>query len=296
LNRFGCCHAATLPQFSTAVTLEKVVGKKAIDATRISAEIATVSMKVKKIFCLLILFAVSLAQMSAQTVLQIPPGLSTIANPCYYASPDDDRVALLFPQMPIGTTLYKFDALTQRFSANRFSKHGWENPAETLYPGEGAFIFNPSYRQITVSFSGAIGVMGATIEIPAGLALVGNSGFGCYFECAFPLSEPMWPGELAIGNYFNPQDGDVVYTFNHKCPRFDAHHFGDIVYMFNREHHLFDAHHFVAGQGWDSPPVVGIGESFFVFIKQPRTIQTTWLLVPGSDDNGPSLVFSSPLP
>ena len=153
------------------------------------------------------------------------------------------------PVVPNGTVLYKFDNVTKRYSVNRFHRQRWSNPAQTLNPGEGAMIFNPSRRAFEVEFTG-YWVFGLSVEIPAGVSLISYPGI--IFE-PLPDSSPVILPCWAISRRFNPQDDDIVYTFDSARGRFKAH----------RYH---------AESGWDNVPVVAATESFFVFTKHPRTI------------------------
>src|SRR5437879_2090017 len=82
----------------------------------------------------------------------LPPGWSLVANPLFHLrgttlrdAVPDHTVGELFRQMPPGTVLLKFDNTTQRFDRKAAFRHGcWSNPRETLAPGEGAFLFNPT--------------------------------------------------------------------------------------------------------------------------------------------------------
>jgi hypothetical protein len=77
-----------------------------------------------------------------------PPGFALIANPLHAP---DNRVAILFQGVPEGTTLHKFDRNVFKLLDNPFHEGKWSNPDETLVPGEGAILNNPTsdYRPIT---------------------------------------------------------------------------------------------------------------------------------------------------
>jgi len=55
--------------------------------------------------------------------------------------------------VPEGTQLYKFDAVNQRWLVNQFQFGAWVLAEQTLAPGEGAFIRNPS-NPFSITFTG----------------------------------------------------------------------------------------------------------------------------------------------
>ncbi len=182
----------------------------------------------------------------------VPPGYSLISDPLVHVASgtygyNQNQVSNLFPRMPIGTRLYKYDSQTGRILENRFGRRGWKHPAETLAPGEGAIIFNPSRQSISVDFSGYNTASGQ-IHLRRGLSLVGNrvSGYGESF--IFPLAPWSYCSEP-----FPVEDGDIIFTFNRTLDRFETHRFR-------------------AQKGWDSYPNVGQNESFWIFTRHPRVI------------------------
>src|SRR6266511_117306 len=114
----------------------------------------------------------------ATNMLTLPPGWSLIANPLFHlrgttlrdAIPDN-TVGELFKQAPRGTTILKFDNATHRFTRKNVFQHGrWSNPHETLAPGEGAFLFNPTHGPLAVSFTGNWWY--GAFSLTAGLSLI----------------------------------------------------------------------------------------------------------------------------
>ena len=240
-------------------------------------------------YCLLIVFMLLLARAEGQPVMvsldglaftnraEIPPGLSTIANPFSRSSYDasgefvtDNRVKTLFPQMPIGTTLYKFSLETERFSVNVFGRRGWGKPEELLNPGDGAMILNPTRRAITVDFCTGFVQNGVAEDIPYGWSLVSCPAID--FQPAQPA-----PPVVVIGYSAEliPLDFPPVFIGFEPQPVFAYSFFpqdGDIVITFNQATHRFDQHTYRTASGWDRIPEVADTESFFVHTKHPRQI------------------------
>src|SRR5256712_14189141 len=83
----------------------------------------------------------------------IPPGFSLIANPL--DNKNGNKVPDLFPSVPNGTTIYKFDDASKLFVANNFF-FAWNIPTMTLVPGEGVFIYNGTSTPATNTFVGEV--------------------------------------------------------------------------------------------------------------------------------------------
>jgi len=251
-------------------------------------------MKIKFILALLVLTGVTALPVKAQpssmngpanpvtNTIAFPPGWSLMANPLFHyrgvtaadAVPNNS-VSELFPQMPNGAVLLKFDNTAQQFTRRNVFHHGrWSNPDETLAPSEGAFLFNPERRALDIVFTGNWGY--GAVSIPAGLSLISSPGPGTINFATSPPSPPVGglPGPVLMGRIitattnsatvppfppawsginFNPQEGDVVYTFDSAAGRFQRHTFRH--------------------GAWNSLPVIGIGQSCFVFTSHPRIIQ-----------------------
>src|SRR5437867_797198 len=86
-------------------------------------------------------FLVSTLARSDSLTVTIPQGLSTMANPFISGS---NLVSQVLTNVPEGTQFYKFDAAAQRWQVNQFQFGRWTWPQQTLAPGEGAFIRDPS--------------------------------------------------------------------------------------------------------------------------------------------------------
>jgi hypothetical protein len=98
------------------------------------------------------LVAVQVQGATELLTIQVPHGLSTIANPF---EGDSNTVDRILTPVPEGTQLYKFDATSQRWSVNQWQFGGWTDPAQRLEPGEGAFIRNLS-NEFQVTFTGIV--------------------------------------------------------------------------------------------------------------------------------------------
>jgi len=156
----------------------------------------------------------------------VPPGFSMIANPLNAAT---NTIPALFAGVPDGTTIYKFDGTS--YSVNALDLGEWGNPAQTLVPGEGAFIRNAGTAPFTVTFVG---------EVMQG-----------------PLSNPI-PAGFSIRSSQVPQTGalDTVLGF----PAVD----GDTIYQFNNAQNSYAIHALDLGEWGGGVPTPAVGESFFV--------------------------------
>src|SRR5258708_51305 len=190
----------------------------------------------------------------------LPPRWSLIANPLYHnrgstladAVPDN-TVGELFKTVPNGTHLLKFDHATQEFlPRNVFHAGHWSDPQQTLAPGEGAFIFIRGRRRFRVTSTGNCGYKG-WVFVPAGISLISSPDCGTINFA--PLGPPPIPRFGWDSLSFDPQEGDVVYSFDNTEQRFQIHTFRN--------------------GAWDSLPNVGVAASCFVHTTQPRTTRYT---------------------
>lgn len=194
-------------------------------------------MRTKTLLVTAALSAVGLSTTMAQQVFSVnavgfvnvslPKGLSLIANPLKAAS---NTVKDLFATVPDGTTIYKYDGAA--FSINTLDLGDWSDPAQTLLPGEGAFVRN-SGSPITVTFVG---------EVMQG-----------------SLSNPIdGPNKLSIKSSQVPQAGKLVADLG--FPAVD----GDTVYQYNNAAGAYDIHTLDLGDWSGGEPVIAVGEAFFV--------------------------------
>jgi hypothetical protein len=77
---------------------------------------------------------------------QLPAGRSLVAN---QLDRGDNRVARLFPDLPVGTVLTKWDVSAQSPVETTLLASGWTRPDLTLHPGEGAVLQTESPVRLT---------------------------------------------------------------------------------------------------------------------------------------------------
>jgi hypothetical protein len=189
--------------------------------------------------------------------LLIPPGFALIANPLHAPS---NTVEALFPKMSSGTTLTKFETHLFKLTKNVFADGKWSNPTDSLLPGEGAILFNPTDDFKTFGMVGDVEQGDLSLPIPAGFSVRSS---------IVPL-----PGQLDTDLVFPVAENDVIHLFDRDRQRY-------LVYSFN------------AGKWSPEPPVLGVGESFWV----GKTFAGNWTrtlvlnqLEEGSDVSIPALV------
>jgi len=110
----------------------------------------------------------------------------------------DNSVAALLPSMPEGTQLFKYST-GAGYTTNICSGGVWTDGSATLNPGEAGFLYNPSLRNVLMTFAGAILQSTVSNTIPAGYSLV----------------SPMIPLPGAIST-FPAQGGDQIQFFEKK--------------------------------------------------------------------------------
>jgi hypothetical protein len=113
--------------------------------------------------------ATSLAQVYSVNVVgyvnkDIPAGLSMIANPLKSTS---DTLGALIPAPPLFSNFYKWNGAG--FDIATFTLAGWDLPALTLNPGEGAFLNTDS--AFTITFVGEVMEGNLVNPIPALLSI-----------------------------------------------------------------------------------------------------------------------------
>ena len=162
----------------------------------------------------------------------LPPGFSMLANPLEGPA---NTVAQLFQGWPDGTTLNKFDTRLFRLAENTVKFGKWTNPNEKLFPGEGAMFFNPTCDYRSLSFVGNVMQEHLSVPIPSGFSIRSS---------LVPL-----PGNLEdLG--FPIADGDVIHLYDRDRQKY-------VLYPYE-------------GKKWkDGPPIVSVGESFWVAKTEP---------------------------
>lgn len=194
-------------------------------------------MRTKTLLVTAALSAVGLSSSMAQQVFSVnavgfvnvdlPKGLALIANPLKAAS---NTIKDLFAGVADGTTVYKYDGTA--FSINTLDLGEWSDPAQTLLPGEGAFVRNPG-AAAKVTFVG---------EVMQG-----------------SLSNPIdGPNKLSIKSSQVPQAGKIVADLG--FPATD----GDTVYQYNNAAGAYAIHTLDLGEWSDGEPALAVGEAVFV--------------------------------
>jgi hypothetical protein len=124
-------------------------------------------------------------------------GFHLIANPL---KATNNTVAALFPNPPFFTYVYKYTAGSYE-TANGYLG-AWDNPGQTLNPGDGAFLLIPSGENFTNTWVGEVLQGSLTNTLIPGLNLVGTK-------------VPQAGGITAVHN-LQPQFFDYVYQYqNH---------------------------------------------------------------------------------
>lgn len=164
--------------------------------------------------------------------VSLPPGFAMIANP--FDSPQ--TVGETFKGWPEGTTLNRFDTMLFKLVENGVNSGKWSNPHEKLAPGEGAIFFNPTSDYKSSSFVGDVVQGSLSVPIPAGFSI--------------RSSLVPYPGNLADDLHFPITDGDVIH-------------------LFDRERQKYVLHPYQNGRWTAGPPILGVGESFWVAKTAP---------------------------
>jgi hypothetical protein len=193
-------------------------------------------MRTKTLLLTAALSAVGLTSSTAQQVfsvnavgfvnVSVPKGFSMIANPL---NAPTNTIPVLFAGVPEGTTLYKFDGTS--YSVNVLDLGEWTTPAQTLVPGEGAFILNSTAAAFTVTFVGEV-MQGA-------------------------LSNPL-PANFSIKSSQVPQTGALVSVLGFPAAE------GDTIYQFSNASNSYSIHTLDLGEWTGGEPAPAVGESFFV--------------------------------
>jgi hypothetical protein len=144
-----------------------------------------------------------------------------------------NTLSTLFPSMPDGTKIRKWDLASQSWlDATFHTSGGWDQANWTLAPGEGAMIKNPLNTALTVNFVGDL-VEGTLMNtLPATKSL--------------QSSQVPEAGTVdVLGLMTGLSGGSTVLRFNVSSQTYDS-------FLWN-------------GTTWDpSVPAVDVGESFFV--------------------------------
>src|SRR5579884_2432819 len=137
------------------------------------------------------------ANVMGYATITLAPGFSMVANP--FNAPSN-TVAELFKGLPEGTAVNKFDTRLFGLNENIFKNGRWSHSGETLVPGEGAILFNPTSDYKPLNLVGEVMEDDYSLPIPAGFSirssLIPLAG-RIHEDLGFPISE-----------------GDVIHLFD----------------------------------------------------------------------------------
>lgn len=195
-------------------------------------------MKTKSILAAGMVLAAAAASSFAQTVYSVnavgfvnvnfPPGFTLASNPLDGTA---NTVSALFPSVPNGTSVFKFDSLTGSYTGSTFLFGNWNNPTMPLVPGEGFFFKNPTATTITNTFVGNVKQGTLTTPLSAGFTLVGSQV---------------------------PQSGLVATDLG--LPIGNA----ESVFKFDTTSQAYTGGSFLFGNWSGGEPTIAVGEGFFV--------------------------------
>lgn len=157
-----------------------------------------------------------------------PPGFSLIANPFENAG---DFIGQILPNMPEGTALHKFSPTQHKMVETTFSKGRWSNPMEKFVAGEGGLFFNPTKETFALQFCGQVAQGRLMNPIPAG---------------------------FSIRSSLVPVAGQINTDLQFPLTQ------GDSVQIYNRDKQEYVTYAYPSKQWEVDPPMVGIGEAFWV--------------------------------
>ena len=161
-----------------------------------------------------------------------------IANPFQNTA---EHIGVILPNMPDGTALHKYSSTRHKMIETKFEQGRWSNPMEKFVAGEGGLFFNPTQETFALQFCGEVAQGQLMNPVPSGFsirsALVSVAG-QINTDLQFPLSE------------------------------------GDSVQIFNRDTQEYVTYDYPSKKWQTDPPVVGIGEAFWVEKGSPEN----WVL------------------
>ena len=169
-----------------------------------------------------------------------PPGYSMIAQPLQAAS---TTVSAILAGLPDGVTLNKFDTNLFKLTENTVKGGHWTVPNETLRPGEGAILFNPTSDSLNINFAGDVMQGENIMHIPAGFSVRSS--------------------QLPIAGRLHRDLGFPIAT-------------GDVVHLFDRDKQNYVIYEYDPKRWEANPPVVGVGESFWIGKTSPGSWNQTF--------------------
>lgn len=184
--------------------------------------------------------------------LTVPAGGGAlVANPLLGADP---TIGALLPQVSNGVSLFKVGG--SGYTANNFLA-GWSEPGQTLPPGEGAWLVNPTPLPLTLRFKGDVPQGRLVNHLPTGLVLCGS------------IAPRVGGLRSALG--FPVQDGDFLFLFSPSSGAFEV-----------------SSYHF--GEWLPREPVLGLGQAFWAARPGPPVEWTQTFAVTG--DGGGQYSFT----
>ncbi len=173
------------------------------------------------------------ANIFGYAAVPLPPGYSLISNPF---KTQQNSVTDLFPDMPEWAAFCKFEMKLFKLTNNVMKNGRWSNPRETLSPGEGALICNPTDEFKITNFVGEVMQGNLLNPVPSGFSIRSS---------LIPQ-----PGRL---------DTDLKLPFSE----------GDVVHLFDRDKQTYLEYTYPSKR-WDiDPPTIGVGEAFWVGKSSP---------------------------
>jgi hypothetical protein len=152
-------------------------------------------MRTKTLLIAAAVLAAGIASSVAQTVysanivgyvnLTVQPGFNLLGNQLVPSSGTND-LNDVFPSVPDGTLLYKFNSATASFSVDVYNAQvsvapvGWYDnttlapSTTTVGPGDGFFLNNPG-SATTITLVGSVATGTNTISLPAGFSLIASA-------------------------------------------------------------------------------------------------------------------------
>lgn len=180
----------------------------------------------------------------------VPPGFSMIAN---QLNSGNNTIGSILPDPTPGTRIFKWTGTSfaifdyVQLPPNLGGGKFWDpNGNATLNPGEGAFIFNPTANNMTLTLVGEVPTGAASnVSVPAGFAIMSST---------VPQA-----GALNSALGFPVAPGDRVFLFNGTS--YSIHDFVQLPPNLG------------GGTLWDpSEPTAQVGQAFFSF----KGGATTW--------------------
>jgi hypothetical protein len=182
--------------------------------------------------------AVSEATDNCQVSITVPPGFSMIANQCNNTNVGGNTLNNLYPGVPAGCKITKWNQAGQIFEPAAVFNGGVWSPNFTLNPGEGAFFENPTASPITLTSSGATPTPNLPLALPSsGCSIVSRQ-------------QPLVGGYNDIVG-LAPQPGELVFRFVSGTQAYLVYVFDELDLMWTRD-------------GAPDAPMANVGESIWV--------------------------------